>query len=53
MYIYYEPVKNKIYLSDSYQGLFPQQLNGATDGRYHCSWFFTKKEYKFYFIGEA
>lgn len=53
MYIYYEPIKNKIYLTDVYGGKTPKKLFWADDGQYQCNWTFSKPEYRFYLIGEV
>ncbi len=52
IHAYYEPVKNKIYLSEWHVGQYPKFLAFATDGEYECSWYFTKDEYFFYYLGE-
>lgn len=51
-YIYYEPIKNKFYLTPWQLGDTTSYLHLATDGEHTCRWSFTKPEYRFYYIGE-
>jgi len=50
-YAYYEPVRDKIYISWTNEGESPNYLPCADDGEHQGSWFFTKQEYRFWFLG--
>jgi hypothetical protein len=49
---YYEPIKNKIYLSKWEVGSTTKYLHLATDGEFTGSWYFTNPKYLFYYLGE-
>lgn len=53
MFAYYEPVKNKIYIANFYQGKNPKKLLWASDSKFYANWTFSKPEYKFYYLGEV
>jgi hypothetical protein len=56
-FAYYEPIKDKIYLTAQYQGDATNQLMFAHDSKnYSDIWYFTEKwrgEALFYFLGRV
>lgn len=56
-YVYYEPIKNKIYLTGTYQGDATNQLLYGHDGKNYADiWYFRPKwqgEALFYFLGRV